>query len=106
MGTNPKTVTVTLRVLRASRSLATPARQCEVALVAVDVNARRQLRYDSAASLGTYPRSAVNSIPPGWHDAAGLVIQPFRLTTVKPVQVLVDSRSASTPPEYNPLSAD
>ena len=94
-GTNPRTVTVTLENSPGKPVLCN--NPCyilrEAALVAVDVSGRRELRYyDSTASLGTYTTLCRELDPnPSEHDTAGLVIQPFGLTTVSGrVQVLVD----------------
>jgi hypothetical protein len=65
----------------------------EAAIVAVDVGARRELRYyDSTAALNSYAVLSKELDPnPRERDAAGKIIQPFGLTTVDGrIQVLFD----------------
>jgi hypothetical protein len=94
-GTNPKSVTVTLQSAPGKQILC--GNPChiirEAALVAVDVNGRRQLRYyDSTADLNSFVVVARDLDPlPRERDASGTIIQPFGLATVNGrVQVLCD----------------
>jgi hypothetical protein len=94
-GTNPKTVIVTLQSAPGKPILC--GNPChivrEAALLAADVNGRRQLRYfDSTANLNSYVILAWDLDPlPRARDASGTIIQPFGLTTVNGrIQVLCD----------------
>ena len=94
-GTNPKTVTVTLQSAPGKQILC--GNPCyilrEAALVAVDVDGRRQLRYyDFTGNLNSFVVVAWDLDPlPRERDASGTIIQPFGLTTVNGhAQVLCD----------------